>query len=496
MASNDGQRLLVLGLSYRQHHTLHMQQVLRAYDRLPANPMDRVVLYTALFDLAKDLDEDETRNIENWLKNGGAFPAPTPKVPEVGPGGAGTTGATDEVDHDDWPEYNPVDFETAQEVSNDAEMTEDEDEDEGEQEEVAEELYDIDDPTRQIDDPGEEFSDPSEDDIDDLDANFGPRLRRHAISGLPKKLSADAIECHICAESYELADFPPSTQITSSCDHKYNERTCVYCLQQTIAGAVSEGQLNRIVCPFCPAPLSREEVKRYATREIFSRYDYLVMRANPDLVMCLGLDCGSGQVHTGEDPMMICQACSFKTCAVHKLPWHEGQTCEEFDMDDSQIERLEEAEATAKLLATEQAQICPNCHQGVSRIDGCDHMTCRCGMEWCYQCGVTFENIKRLGESAHGASCMYNPRRVQMRSGQKQAVQGSLTALVHGGPVSDTLEKARGARNERIRTEMRPKVAEAAERRQREMEQQKKEERGGAPEKKRKLNLQPAWEEK
>jgi hypothetical protein len=74
---------------------------------------------------------------------------------------------------------------------------------------------------------------------------------------------------------------------------------------------------------------------------------------------------------------MVCESCSFKTCAVHKLPWHEGQTCEEFDMDDSQIERLEEAEATAKLLAKEHAQVCPNCLNGVSRSEGCDHMTCK-----------------------------------------------------------------------------------------------------------------------
>jgi hypothetical protein len=46
-------------------------------------------------------------------------------------------------------------------------------------------------------------------------------------------------------------------------------------------------------------------------------------------------------------------------------------------MEDSQIERLEQAEATAKLLAKEHAQVCPNCGQGVSRIDGCDHMTCK-----------------------------------------------------------------------------------------------------------------------
>lgn len=115
-------------------------------------------------------------------------------------------------------------------------------------------------------------------------------------------------------------------------------------------------------------------------------------------------------------------------------------------------------------------------------------------MEWCYVCGVSYENIKRLGEDAHAPTCRNNPRRVQMRRDQEQAHQGQLTELVHGGPVSETLQRARGARNERVRAELRPKAAEAAERRMREMEQEKKEERG--TEKKRRLNLHPAWEEK
>lgn len=115
------------------------------------------------------------------------------------------------------------------------------------------------------------------------------------------------------------------------------------------------------------------------------------MMATPDLVMCLGLNCGSGQIHTDENPMMICESCSFKTCAVHKLPWHEGQTCEEFDMDDSQIERLEEAEATAKLLAKEHAQVCPNCQNGVSRSEGCDHMTCK------FPSIIHFNSVMRVG---------------------------------------------------------------------------------------------------
>lgn len=52
-------------------------------------------------------------------------------------------------------------------------------------------------------------------------------------------------------------------------------------------------------------------------------------------------------------------------------------------MDTTQIGGLE-MEATANLLAQEDASICPKSGQGVTKTDGCDHMARQCGTEWCY----------------------------------------------------------------------------------------------------------------
>jgi hypothetical protein len=48
--------------------------------------------------------------------------------------------------------------------------------------------------------------------------------------------------------------------------------------------------------------------------------------------MCLGSRCDSGQYHDDKDSKkMICAVCKFATCTGHGLPWHEGQSCEEYD---------------------------------------------------------------------------------------------------------------------------------------------------------------------
>ncbi|TVY71309.1 E3 ubiquitin-protein ligase [Lachnellula suecica] len=301
---------------------------------------------------------------------------------------------------------------------------------------------------------------------------------QHGSSSLfpAKDPSSTNIECGICAESYDASLFPSSSQITANCNHGHDTKVCLDCLGQHIQSALDEGLLHRLNCPFCPEIMSYEEIKKYSTPEAFARYGYLVMKDSPDVVMCLGRNCNKGQSHTDlNNPMMICSSCSFKTCVAHKLPWHEGQTCDEFDMDESQIERLERDEATAKLLAKEQSKICPNCHQGVTKQEGCDHMMCRCGNAWCFVCMASWENIMRLGETAHAVTCSYHPQRVRLRHDQVTAQQDQMTELVHGGRVSDALVQARAARNERVKKEVRPLALQAAERRAKEAEALKKE---------------------
>ncbi len=63
--------------------------------------------------------------------------------------------------------------------------------------------------------------------------------------------------------------------------------------------------------------------------------------------------------------------------------------------------------------------------------------------------------------------------------------------LVHGGPISEALQQAREARNARIRAEVRPLAAEAAERRMK--DQMWREKQKGNP--KKKVKLMSAWEE-
>ncbi|KAK7733321.1 hypothetical protein SLS53_008218 [Cytospora paraplurivora] len=306
---------------------------------------------------------------------------------------------------------------------------------------------------------------------------------------------AEDIECPICLEEYSPSQFPRRPTITEFCDH--SDKACLQCLESSITAMVERGALHLLACPICPQKLSHIDIKQYANKEIYKRYQYLKQQSEipGHWISCTNPNCGGSQAHESDDPRMICKHCNFFTCAKHKRPWHNGQTCGEFDQDPAQIDRLEEEEATAKLLSKESTSICPNCRQGVTKTDGCDHMRCQCGQEWCYVCSCSWENILRIGETAHATFCIYHPNKVKLTKAQQDATHARIMGLVHGGEVSAELAKARDELRERRRIEIRAKAAEAAEARRLQSTELKRTAPPQPEQKKKKFKLVAPWEE-
>jgi hypothetical protein len=44
------------------------------------------------------------------------------------------------------------------------------------------------------------------------------------------------------------------------------------------------------------------------------------------------------------------------------------------------------------LCEPEKMKKCPKCHMATFKHSGCNHITCTCGMNWCYECGLGFES--------------------------------------------------------------------------------------------------------
>ena len=108
-----------------------------------------------------------------------------------------------------------------------------------------------------------------------------------------------------------------------------------------------------------------------------------------------------------------------------------------------------------------------------------------------------WENIIRIGNTAHARTCRNHPEYTRANRNQITAHRNHLTELALGGQVNEVLNNARDAKNEARRKEMRPLAAAAAEARMKKLREEEEEMNEGKPpaEKKRKVSLKAAWEE-
>ncbi|QRV87121.1 RING finger protein [Ceratobasidium sp. AG-Ba] len=105
------------------------------------------------------------------------------------------------------------------------------------------------------------------------------------------------------------------------------------------------------------------------------------LNAERNMSWCRAPRCSSGQIHIGGVgcSMVVCHACSARSCFMHDTVWHEGMTCKQFDKElkKKHPNRTKEIKANSTWL-NKHTQPCPGegCGRWIQKDDGCDHMTC------------------------------------------------------------------------------------------------------------------------
>jgi hypothetical protein len=215
-------------------------------------------------------------------------------------------------------------------------------------------------------------------------------------------------DCVVCGDSKDPFDFPAKPP-TKTCAHR--SQTCTDCLQSWMASEIDGKGASGIICPECPEKLSALDVERAASPETYKTYDTLLLRealgSDADFAWCLSPSCGSGQINEANNNFMDCASCGYKQCLKHRIPWHKGETCEQYEYRTSGQQAKDEEEKTNKMI-DEVSRKCPgkNCGWRIQKTEGCDHMTCRkCRHQFCYLCLASQEEIRRVGNTAHEKSC-------------------------------------------------------------------------------------------
>ncbi|KAI1482635.1 hypothetical protein F4774DRAFT_283979 [Daldinia eschscholtzii] len=189
------------------------------------------------------------------------------------------------------------------------------------------------------------------------------------------------VECIVC-----LDDLPSSKTAKLKCGH----RMCKSCLKRSFKLSVKDpAQMPPRCCTADCIPLKHvENLFDVDFKRTWNRKFHEFSTRNR--VYCPGKRCGRWirpdqiRLHRNGRKVGRCGSCHTRVCCECNNKWHGSSPCAA-DEETNQI--LQQAKE-------EGWQRCFNCRNMVELKEGCNHMTCRCGAEFCMICGLKWKTCE------------------------------------------------------------------------------------------------------
>ncbi|KAL6875668.1 hypothetical protein ACP4OV_013181 [Aristida adscensionis] len=235
------------------------------------------------------------------------------------------------------------------------------------------------------------------------------KLARDSIDAqIAKALAADASKekretCTICLEDTDISKF----HAIEGCAHRF----CFSCMKEHVKVKLLNGMLP--ACPHdgCTTKLTVEGSKVFLSPQLL---DIMVERIKEgqipptQKIYCPYPKCSalmslgelinpmqeSSSKHTIADAATLrkCLKCRGSFCIRCKVPWHYRMTCYDYRRrhpharpDDARLQNLAQQQLWRQ---------CVRCKHMIELAEGCYHMTCVCGYEFCYTCGKEWKEKK------------------------------------------------------------------------------------------------------
>jgi hypothetical protein len=177
-------------------------------------------------------------------------------------------------------------------------------------------------------------------------------------------------ECVSC-----LDDFEPTDTIKVPC-HSH----CEPCFHRLLQTACENEQQWPPKC--CLYDIPEETITSNTSLELQNEYREKAKEWSVPIenrLYCPHRNCGRftppDQIKRGKD-IVRCSA-GHRMCVLCRGSSHANNTACPQDRDLQLAETLAEEEGWKR---------CPGCHAYVEHLDACQHMTCRCGAQFCYAC--------------------------------------------------------------------------------------------------------------
>jgi len=223
----------------------------------------------------------------------------------------------------------------------------------------------------------------------------------------------NSANCAICLDDLYSTTFKP----LEGCSHVFHEE----CMREYLKSKIDEKGFP-ILCPEleCKSEIRLGDVADFMDEtyrekfESFSFKSYLEKNAN-EVSCCPTADCPFAFIKEDDQSQLQCPVCKKHYCLNCRVEWHKGMTCKEFEISNKKDENDVKFE---KFIKGQKFKQCPKCGFWVSRTEGCNAMTCRCGTPFCYHCGKEGDGHicpcltqGQQGRRAQGIQPLFNPIR-------------------------------------------------------------------------------------
>lgn len=229
----------------------------------------------------------------------------------------------------------------------------------------------------------------------------------HQRASSPRPISSPnepEVQCQACRETTRKPIF-------ITCGHGF----CQECLNRLFR----VGTANRASWPprCCGDNLGTEieGIQSHLDENILIRYVTVSEEySNRNPIYCANKPCShyfeQTRVNNNQGKFIQCSECDTQTCTECKQ-----NSTEHIGLNQTVCKEIQDlmTQEDQKLASTNRWKQCPGCRNLVERIDGCSHMSCGCGVDFCYDCGT-----KREGwTTACACITRVNPHRRQQTPG-------------------------------------------------------------------------------
>ncbi|KAF4843091.1 putative E3 ubiquitin-protein ligase ARI4 [Colletotrichum siamense] len=205
-----------------------------------------------------------------------------------------------------------------------------------------------------------------------------PEERKKKTPKRRRKIKEIVAQCMICMDEHRSSKVPKL-----KCGH----RMCESCLEWRFQLSITDPQS---MPPRCCTPdvIPLKYVERLLSSDFKMNWNRKYLEySTRNRIYCSSRRCGawirpSDIYRRGSRKCGSCRVCGTDVCCSCKGKWHSSRDCPD---DEDTTRFLEQAKEAGW-------QRCYKCNHMIELEEGCNHMTCRCGAQFCMICGVKWKN--------------------------------------------------------------------------------------------------------